>query len=225
MEARERMLQRRSMQMKKMKTLGLMCFLIVVVASCSKSHYHVKSADMAVSSICTETGKDAKVSSVIYGFDSDVPRQVKSISSQRGIELENIVINLADILEKSTCPELVQKRSTAVQVHSYQHRSSFSPDTGYMFVAVRISSSATLDCSQGEIKNVETSYLSRRFQTNFMSGSKSIQQALNAATNDAAIGLTQRLQAYCEGTVEGTDKIENRCPPGWTKDYEGCNPG
>jgi len=199
MDACERMLHGGSLQMNKVQTLGLICFLIVIVASCSKSQYHVRSADALAPTICVKNGEDTKARLVTYSFDTDVPRRVQSISSKRGTVLENVVIDLADILENSTCPELGGRRPTSVQVHSYKHRSSFSPDTGYMFVAARILSSVTVDCGQGNIRDVETSYLSKRFQTKFMPGSKSIQQALALATNDAAIGLTKKHQAYCEG--------------------------
>lgn len=179
--------------MKRVGIWGLAFLILLMISSCTANRYEIRGSDVQISADCKASSR-----SLQYSFDPSVPRQIHSIDSQRRIPLENTSIDLADILEMSECVAQSGEQPITVQVHSYQHKSGFSHETGFAFVAVKISISAAVVCRQGVARSVDMSHLSNRFRTKFMGGGESIQRALTAATYDAANGLTDKLQAYCE---------------------------
>ena len=140
--------------MKRVKTWGLVFLMLPMIMSCAATRYEIIGSDVQISADCIASSR-----SLQYSFDPSVPRQIQSIDSQRRIPLENTSIHLADILEKSECVAQSREQPTTVQVHSYQHKSGFSNETGFAFVAVKISITAAVACSQGGARSVYMSHL------------------------------------------------------------------
>ncbi|MGV6825355.1 MAG: hypothetical protein ACWA5Q_00110 [bacterium] len=163
---------------------------------------------------------------MIYEISPEIPQKITSVDASTGKRLESISVDLGSFLKETMCSISGSERSATVYVDEYNHRTSFSADTGYTSVAVRILLTGKIDCGDGELRVLETSQLSKRYWSKFLAGKNDIQNLISRATQNAAVGLSNQLHTYClGGEMEQSPPQKSECPPGWEKTYDGCDPG